>query len=254
MKVFISTVFFLVCCCLVNAIGIYPVRFEVEARPGVDVFKQVKLQNDQKVPVKVFLSSREWKTVFGEIKHSDIEPVWLGYDSEPFILEPGASKVVSLNIKVPEGLKGEKAAHLYVKYVAKKTNYASQVGIPLYLMSTKGIKKKIYLKKAFIEKQGDKTLFFVTIKNKGNVHFRPSVFLRIKKKGFDRYIQVKGKEIFKVANDWPVMAYESKTFSGEVKGLKLEPNEEYEAEFKVVYVYRNQPEKEESRKVKVKTK
>lgn len=191
-------------------IGIDPMQVEIQAEQGIETKGVYRVYNIGEKPVSVTVRSEDWLRL-------GIEPSsWVKIGPTSFMIEPGKFSEVSYAVTLPIGSAGELMAMVFFCGVEKDSNIAAEFGIPIYA-SAKGTEvvgaEVIELKVDYSEELDISGS--VNIKNKGNVHIRPSTTIRV--------LNSLGKSVafFGVPYGLPVQVGRERRFDFSKKDIKL---------------------------------
>lgn len=191
-------------------IGIDPMQVEIQVEQGVETKGVCKVFNIGEKPVSVTVRSEDWL-------HLGIEPSsWVRIGPTSFMIEPGKFGEVSYTVTLPVGSAGELMAMVFFCGIEEDSNIAAEFGIPIYV-SVKGTE---VIDAEVIELEVDYSEELdisgsVNIKNKGNVHIRPSTTIRV--------LNNLGKSVafFGVPYGLPVQVGRERRFDFSKKDIKL---------------------------------
>lgn len=216
------------------AIGTDKVVEEIEGKPGEVLTGSYRVFNTKDHKTHIDVDFKDW-FVLPENKKEGIEASkWLKLEPMSFDLEPSESREVKYEVCVPEKAVGELVAMIYFAGPgAPGSNMNIRFGVSLYvaIAGTEKIAAEIgnFIMKKPIMPKNYKTPFncaMVTIKNKGNVHIRPTIKVVVK--------DMKGNEVQKIGfkYGWPVYPGGEYTYQGDWYVEKI-PQGIYQAEVKV---------------------
>ena len=172
----------------VYGITIGPSRFEVSLPPGEIAGADYYVQNETDRPVHVVVEPENWLKDTYNYESLAIED-WLGLDIYEFDLEPKEIKKLKLTITVPADRTGELVAQIFFTSAVRSetgeaTGVRSRLGAILYV-AVKGTEivdagiENINVSKV-IENDKEKLKIEINVRNKGNVHLRPTGQVLIK--------------------------------------------------------------------------
>ena len=170
------------------AITIGPSRFEVSLPQGEVAVADYYVQNETEDPIHVVVEPENWFKEayrYGDLAVED----WLRLDIYEFDLQPKEIKKLQLRIRVPEDAEGELAAQIFFTSAVgggedKKGAVQARIGAVLYvaIKGTEIIDANIRHINISIAKENnvEKLKIAVKVRNKGNVHLRPTgkVFIK----------------------------------------------------------------------------
>jgi len=187
MKLIRSAIFFsllimlpiAVCSQVFAEIAIGPLTKTVQIAPGDSKTVAYKVANRGDEQVALNITAKTWFTLPG---NADIGiDDWLDIGKAKINLAPGAERDLEFKVNVPKQATGELAAMIYFTPERKEEqNIGTSYGVSLYIFikGTEVIDPAIDA--VSIDKNNDKAYLAVTIKNNGNVHFRPKISAVIK--------------------------------------------------------------------------
>lgn len=176
-----STAFF--CATQCHGIVMGPARFEVSLPPGEIAEGDYYVQNDTDQPAHIIVEPENWFKDVYDYKKLGIKD-WVEFDTYEFDLKPKEIKKLRLRIKVPTDVKGELVAQIFFTSDVLKENgqpsggIKARIGSVLYV-AIKGTEivdaemTNITVSEEFTEGK-EKIKITANIKNKGNVHIRPT--------------------------------------------------------------------------------
>lgn len=176
-----------------------PARFEVSLPPGEIAEGDYYVQNDTDQPAHIVVEPENWFKEaydYGKLEIKD----WVEFDAYEFDLKPKEIKKLRLRIKVPVNVKGELVSQIFFTSTVLKENgqpvkdIKARVGSVLYvaIKGTEIVDAEITNIAISKEPGKDKNLLKieVNIKNKGNVHIRPTGKVAIEDKEGEKNIEL----------------------------------------------------------------
>ena len=178
--VFVVTFF-----CATQSYGLVmgPARFEVSLPPGEIAEGDYYVQNDTDQPAHIVVEPENWFKEaydYGKLEIKD----WVEFDIYEFDLKPKEIKKLRLKIKVPKDVKGELVSQIFFTSSVLTENgktfegIKARVGGVLYvaIKGTEIVDAEISNIAVSKEYKDDKKVIKVevSVKNKGNVHIRPT--------------------------------------------------------------------------------
>jgi hypothetical protein len=174
----------LFCAVEAGAITIGPSRLEVSLPPGEIAEADYYVQNDTDAPMRVLVEPENWfrdAYNYGSLAIGD----WITLDTYEFALEPKEIKKLKLIVRVPTDVKGERVAQIFFTSIVggdkegtREGGVRARLGAILYV-AIKGTEKvsarikEITAVKAR-ENGAEKLKIGVRMKNRGNIHLRPT--------------------------------------------------------------------------------
>jgi hypothetical protein len=170
-----------------HALVVNPARTEVRLTPGTSAQVTLTVTNDDKVAVQVDVSKKDWFI-------PDVNKVWIVKRClevrvrAKFVLEPGASRPVEVELFCPQELDGEVVGMVSFLYRGEQASMVTpMISVSMYVIAEGREKLAGELQDIQVRRYRDQTSLNVTLKATGNVHVRPSGRLLI--------IDKKGKEV-----------------------------------------------------------
>lgn len=160
-----------------------PARLEVSLPAGELAEGDYYVQNDTDQDAHILVEPENWFEDVYNYKNINIKD-WVEFDTYEFDLKPKEIKKLKLRIKVPKDVKGELVAQIFFTSTALGEDgkpvegIKARVGSVLYL-SIKGTEVvDAEIKNISISKVAEEGKQFIkvsaNVKNKGNIHIRPS--------------------------------------------------------------------------------
>ena len=171
---FLMVISMFVCSSVLAEIAVGPLTKTTQLKAGESSAVVYKVANRGEEPVTLNISARTW---FRLEENSGIEiGDWLDIGSNKIELPAGKEKELKFKVNVPEQAVGELAAMIYFAPERKKeqtigTSYGASLYV--FIKGTEDIAPEI--SRISIDRRGDRSYLAVTIKNNGNVHFRPKI-------------------------------------------------------------------------------
>jgi len=182
------------------AITIGPSRFEVVLPQGEVAVADYYVQNETEKPIHVTVEPENWSKeayFYGDLKIED----WIEFDSYEFDLQPKEIKKLILTIKVPEDVTGELVAQIFFTSAVGTATGEEQtggirarIGAVLYVAieGTESVDAEIVdVIPSKISDNGVKKIEFgVKVKNRGNVHIRPTGKVLIEDEKGEKVVEI----------------------------------------------------------------
>ena len=164
------------------AITIGPSRIEVSLHAGETGVADYYAQNETDRPIHVTVEPENWfkdAYSYGDLSAGD----WIKLDIYEFDLQPKEIKKLELRVRIPPGISGELAGQIFfssavIDESGEQAGVRSRLGAVLYV-AVKGTEiidaeiRNINVSRIIVENK-EKLNIEVTVKNKGNVHLRPT--------------------------------------------------------------------------------
>lgn len=176
-----------------------PARFEVSLPPGEIADADYYVQNDTDQPAHIVVEPENWFEdvyKYGKLEIKD----WIEFDSYEFDLKPKEIKKLRLRIKVPTDIKGELVAQIFFTSAVLEESgkpaerIKARVGSILYvaIKGTEIVDAEINNIAISEEYKEDERVIKVgvSVKNKGNVHIRPTGKAAIEDKAGKKLIEL----------------------------------------------------------------
>lgn len=202
-----------------------PERHILELNPKETAYVEYQVYNSGEEDIDMVIEPEELARV-KENKDIDIDS-WLKLKENRITVEAGKTKIIGVDIQVPEGAVGELDAMLYLRYKEDKDSMIEiRYGTPLYVLikGTEYIKaeiKSINIGTRLDSRRAERKRMIISIDvaNLGNRHIRPKVWAIIK--------DAKGKREEKIilANPWPIFGGQGYVYKIIWKNYNLEPGE-----------------------------
>lgn len=194
-------IFIVVCFCAGESCGLVmgPARFEVSLPPGEIAEGDYYVQNDTDQSAHIVVEPENWFKEAYDYGKLDIKD-WIELDTYEFDLKPKEIKKLRLRIKVPTDVNGELVAQIFFTSSVLREDgqpaegIKARVGGVLYV-AIKGTEvvdaeiKNISISKQFGE-DSEKLKFETSVKNKGNVHIRPTGKVAIEDKAGKKLVEL----------------------------------------------------------------
>jgi hypothetical protein len=171
-------------------IGVEQTVTEIEVVPDVEKAGIFTVANGDNQEVLVRAEPEDWlklRTGSSPVEVKD----WLTIDEAEFKLGPGEVKNIGYRVKVPPGIGGELIAQVFFSSAGPSggnLNVTSRFGVALYV----GIEGTEVIDPEITGIKTDKTIIGITVRNRGNVHLRPSgtVIIKDGKGNIEQQLQV----------------------------------------------------------------
>ncbi len=195
----ITLVAVLFCAVQSYALVMGPARFEVSLPPGEIADGDYYVQNDTDQPAHIVVEPENWFKEaydYGKLEIKD----WVEFDIYEFDLKPKEIKKLRLRIKVPKDIKGELVSQIFFTSTVLREDgqpvegIKARVGAVLYvaIKGTEIVDAEItnitISKESSKEKENLKVE--TNVKNKGNVHIRPTGKVTILDKAGKKLIEL----------------------------------------------------------------
>lgn len=230
------------------ALSINPPVVEVELEPdeaaSINFYINASSQESQ---LSTFITS--WKLSEDQsIVRSTENTTWVGFD-HLMGLNPSQNQQVkrTMSFKAPHDFEGERRVFLVLLEMTPGAMFATEMKTPIYIMSAKNKKMAIEIVDVTVNFTTESTKnglemgslnSCVVMKNNGNVHLRPEVFMKLKNKQTGEYIRNKqGSDKFLIARDWPVFPEVNRNISDSAKDVILEKHGKYIIEIQANFKY-----------------
>ena len=155
-------------------IAIGPLTKTIQLAPGENSSVVYKVANQGEESVVVNVGARTW---FRLPDNSGIEiGDWLDLGSDKIKLDAGQEKDLKFKVSIPKEAVGELAAMIYfAPERTKEQTIGTSYGASFYVFikGTEDISPEI--SRVSIDNRNNKSYLAVTMKNNGNVHFRPKI-------------------------------------------------------------------------------
>ena len=189
-KFLLSTVLSLSFISNAYSITLIPATAKIEGNPGDIKVHNIQFVNDSKITCDIDVKASEIDfnskgvRIYNNVSNKKNIIKNITFSPTNFVLKPGESKNVNLNVKIPEGLKGSDdsmifftASPVYVDKYGKKSKMLIETSlgslIMIYAKDTEIIKSKI--KSANISSIKNKSLLAnLEVVNQGNCHIEGS--------------------------------------------------------------------------------
>lgn len=162
------------------ALSITPGRTEIVTEPGKKMNSVITVMNDEKQPLQITMSSRDW---FVYPANKDIRlKDWLTlHGPDVFVLKPGDSRKVKISVKTPKTAQGELVAMVSFRYITE--NAASMVTpmISVSVYDTVAGTEKLTgeIRALAIHAWQGKIQLGMSARATGNVHIRPAGSMKV---------------------------------------------------------------------------
>ncbi len=176
-----------------------PARFEVSLPPGEIAEGDYYVQNDTDQPAHIIVEPENWFKEAYDYGKLDIKD-WVGFDIYEFDLKPKEIKKLRLRIEVPKDVKGELVSQIFFTSTVLKEDgqpvegIKARVGSVLYvaIKGTEIVDAEITDIAISKEPGKDKDLLKIeaNVKNKGNVHIRPTGQVTIEDRAGKKIIEL----------------------------------------------------------------
>jgi len=176
-----------------------PARFEVSLPPGEVAEGDYYVQNDTDQPAHIVVEPENWFKEaydYGKLEIKD----WVEFDIYEFDLKPKEIKKLRLRIKVPKDIKGELVSQIFFTSIVLREDgqpvegIKARVGAVLYvaIKGTEIVDAETSNIAVLKEYKEDRKVIKVevSVKNKGNVHIRPTGKVTIVDKAGKKLIEL----------------------------------------------------------------
>lgn len=173
---------FLFCVGTSHALTIGPSRLEVILSPGEIGVADYYVQNETEKPIHVSVEPENWGKDSYDYDGLLVQE-WIELDTDEFDLQPKEIKKLKLTVNVPTDVEGELATQIFFTSAVtgeegEESGIRARLGAVLYV-AIKGTEKvdaeikRINISKA-LNNNKESLKIQVTVRNKGNVHIRPT--------------------------------------------------------------------------------
>lgn len=213
-------------------LNVSPGRIEISVAPAKGYEDVLLVRNTEKNNLEVKLRIEDWfKAPEGAGKEKSSGFDWLEIKPLEFELKEGEIKQVNFKVTIPKNARGELNGMLFVEGRPKETaegaiGINTSIGIPIYVMIKGTEQFKAEVEGLEVVNRSPLELT-VKIKNRGNVHIRPTGAIEIKNKN-GILITIPLNEY-----NYPVLPLSSRTL--EIRSDKKLEQGEYVADIKMGY-------------------
>lgn len=178
------------------SLAVSPLRQTVQVQAGAEQIVVYKVANKSNEAMELNINARTW---FNLPENTDIGVEdWLSLGIDSIVLAPNEEKTLNFKIAPPKQAVGELTAMIY--FAQKRIEgqmLGTSYGVSLYVFIKGTEKVALEIGDVLLSKRDGKNYIAITIKNNGNVHFRPQVSAKISAGDFKKAIELPfGKPIF----------------------------------------------------------
>lgn len=232
----------------VLALSIYPPMIEVELTPGETSSTNFYITVDEQ---NTRISSRiiSWKlTADQSVFYTSDDTSWLTFnDYKDYLVTSNKRVMRPMTFTAPSDFVGERKAYFSVVQLAEDSPYATELKIPIYIMSDKDRVLDIDVVEftsgfGVTSTANDEIIgnfnTHTVLHNKGNVHVRPDISVKLKNLQSNDYVKNSvGGEEFVIARDWPVFPEADRIIDNSVNDLILPGHGRYQIEMRANFKY-----------------
>ncbi|HAR63355.1 MAG: hypothetical protein DKM50_10490 [Candidatus Margulisiibacteriota bacterium] len=254
----VSAIFLLCSTSALHALSVHPSMIEVEVLPGETTTTSFYIKNNCDDDVIVNNGITAWRFDQNQsVVFTEEEVSWVQIDS--FVdLEVSPNKTVkkTIVISAPSDFVGEKKIYLSFTERAPGSPYVSEIRVPVYMMSEENKKTDVRVtsfniaatQAAGLASTNVSLSTTIILKNYGNVHMRPEIYLRLKSVADGKYLlDDQGKDTFLIAKDWPVFPEADRIIQMTLPNIEDFNHGKYLAEINAQYEYLSSKIKSETK-------